>query len=74
VKNQDAFQDELQQIINRHSIDNELNTPDFILAELLTVQLLNMKRFNYTRDHWFGNSTIWSAQSLKLDPDNKAVK
>lgn len=29
------FKKELEQLINRHSIDNDLNTADFILADYL---------------------------------------
>jgi hypothetical protein len=30
------FKKELEQLINKYSIDNESNTPDFILAEYLS--------------------------------------
>lgn len=32
----DRFQNEIKSLINRHSIDAELDIPDFILAEFVT--------------------------------------
>ena len=31
-----TFQEELEQLINKHSMENGSDTPDFILAEYLT--------------------------------------
>jgi Ca2+-dependent lipid-binding protein len=30
-----TFQQELEQLINKHSLENECNTPDFILADFM---------------------------------------
>jgi len=35
IKNEGAFEKELEHLINRHSKDNDLNTPDFILAQYI---------------------------------------
>lgn len=37
-----TLKDELQHLLNRLSIDNELGTPDFILAEMITEQINSM--------------------------------
>lgn len=34
--NLDEFKKELRPLINRHSLDNDCNTPDFVLADYLT--------------------------------------
>lgn len=38
----DTLKDELRHLLNRLSIDNELGTPDFILAEMITEQINSM--------------------------------
>jgi len=51
------FKKELEQLINSHSLENDNNTPDFILAEYLTGCL---KVFNKTiekREKWYGRET-----------------
>lgn len=37
-----TLKDELRHLLNRLSIDNELGTPDFILAEMITEQINSM--------------------------------
>lgn len=51
-----TFEKELQTLINRYSQENGSNTPDFILAEYLS---LCLKVFNETtnkREKWYGRS------------------
>lgn len=36
----DQFEKELKTLINKHSIDNELNIPDYVLAGSLVSQLI----------------------------------
>lgn len=48
-----TFRDELEILINKHSIENGSNTPDFILADYLKRCLDN---FDYTirqRENWY---------------------
>lgn len=50
------FEIELGQLINKYSLENGSNTPDFILAAFLVEQL---KLFNATlrrRDSWYGTN------------------
>lgn len=49
-----TFTDELRDLINRHSIDNELEIPDYILAEYIEDFLAAYKRLqksNKTHQH-----------------------
>lgn len=48
------FKEELQQLINRLSIDNETNTPDFILAQHLCDCLETFKKSTERRAEWYG--------------------
>ena len=44
MKKKQGFIKELRQLINRHSIDNMLNTPDYILAELINSVLVDVEK------------------------------
>jgi hypothetical protein len=51
------FQDELRHLINRHSIENGSNAPDFMLAEYL-VGCLDLWNATVTRrEDWYGRAT-----------------
>lgn len=43
MKNEIIFRDEVQILINRFGIDNELNIRDFVLAKLITSYLYHLK-------------------------------
>lgn len=55
-----TFQKELEALINRHSMDNECNTPDFLLAEYLVACLAAYKGLKSANDHWHGVSATKS--------------
>lgn len=48
------FEKELSDLINRHSIENETDTPDFILAEYLNNCLTNFRTIMNSRKKWYG--------------------
>ena len=48
------FIEELVTLINKHSIDNELNTPDFILAQYIILCLKGLKITVKKRSKWHG--------------------
>ena len=50
----DKFKKELEVLINQNGLDNECNTPDYILAEFLTSCLESYKENTKLRDTWFG--------------------
>lgn len=52
------FRKELEQLINRHSIENGSDTPDFILAEYLTGCLENWDRSVKIREKWYGREKV----------------
>lgn len=46
------FRGEIEKIINKNSMENESDTPDFILAEYLTNCLINFDEIVKKRDNW----------------------
>ncbi len=50
------FYTELEKLINRLSIENKSNTPDFILAEFMTHCLTAFETTSLRREAWFGVS------------------
>lgn len=48
------FRKELQQLINRYSVENESNTPDFILANYISGCLDVFASTVKERENWYG--------------------
>lgn len=55
-----TFGDELRALINRHSVENESNTPDWILAKLLLRTLDAYAEAVFERDGFNGNGATGS--------------
>jgi hypothetical protein len=51
------FTKELGELINRHSLENQSDTPDYILAEYLTEILVSFNRASCKREQWYGRKT-----------------
>jgi hypothetical protein len=49
-----AFRKELESLINRHSMENGCNTPDFILARFLLDCLAAFESGVRSREKWYG--------------------
>jgi hypothetical protein len=49
-----TFQKELESLINRHSLENDTNTPDFVLAQFLVVCLAAFREGINRRETWHG--------------------
>ena len=45
---------ELAQVINRHSLENVCDTPDFVLAEVMLDALMGFGVATRKRDRWYG--------------------
>lgn len=48
-----SFQKELTELINRYSVENESDTPDFVLAQYIGGCLTAFNRAIRLRDKWF---------------------
>ena len=51
---QPTFETELADLINRYSMENGSDTPDFILARYLGDCLKTFNRANKRRERWYG--------------------
>lgn len=49
-----SFRKDLEQIINRNSMENGSDTPDFLLAEYLQDCLLAFDKAVKARERWYG--------------------
>lgn len=47
------FERELTTLINKHSIENQSNTPDFILARFMVSILENFEIASNSRQNWY---------------------
>ena len=54
MKNKEAFTKELEHLINKYSMENGSNTPDFILAEFLVNTLEALNKSISRRSQWYG--------------------
>jgi hypothetical protein len=61
-----GFQKELENLINKYSIENESNTPDFILALYVRLCLSAFNDAVSKREAWYGHSH----RPGSLDTDN----
>jgi hypothetical protein len=52
-----AFRDELEKLINRHSMENGSSTPDFILADFLNQCLIAFDSAVQRREGFYGRAT-----------------
>lgn len=53
MSNIENFQKELTNLINKHSLDNDANTPDYILSNILTDVLTSIIVRTKERDDWY---------------------
>ena len=53
-----AFREELESLINKHSIENGSDTPDFLLAGFLEDSLAAFDRATIRREAWYGRRTL----------------
>jgi hypothetical protein len=52
----EQFRKELEQLINKHSLENGSDTPDFILADYLTMCLMVFDTTIQSREKWYGRT------------------
>lgn len=50
------FERDIAEVINKHSRENESNTPDFILARYVVRALEAFEAASLHREKWFGRS------------------
>lgn len=67
----ETFRQDLEQLLNRYSIDAYCETPDFILADLICDQLEAIRRMTVRREKWFGRK---KKVTIDLDDNPKTEK
>lgn len=61
-----SFEQELSELINKHSLEGNSNTPDFILAEYMSKCLENFNTTSVARERWYGQA-LSIASTRELD-------
>jgi len=51
-----TFEKELESLLNKYSVENDSNTPDFILAGYITACLSTWDIYTRARDKWYGTN------------------
>lgn len=54
MMDKESFTRELAALLNKHSVENISNTPDFILADYLVGCLNAFNKASVRREQWFG--------------------
>lgn len=68
-----SFQAELETLINRHSMENGSNTPDFLLAEYLCDCLASYEVAVTKREKWYGRNPEGSRLNLAAPANTETV-
>jgi len=64
------FEKDLTHVLNKHSIENGSNTPDFILAEALVRVLTALDGLVRAREKWYGRNADGGSGPVPVDPSN----
>ena len=80
VRDRENLVRDISAVLNMHSVDNQANTPDFILAEMVVKMLEAVSGMNETRDRWFKASDVekdvlrlWNDEQLLLETLDRAA-
>lgn len=66
----ETFREDLQNLINRYSVENGSNTPDFILADYLCGCMANFNQIIQAREKWYGRGQGFEISSDKDIPSH----
>ena len=66
------FRKELETLINKHSLENGSDTPDFILADYVCKCLKNFDEIIQAREQWYGRNLKHTEQEIiqNLETEN----
>lgn len=73
-QDQASFKKALEQLINGYSIENESDTPDFILAQYIRGCLDTWNVAIRKRDKWYGNNSLHERPELDKALESKEEK
>ena len=63
----DAFKEELTSLINKHSMENFCDVPDFLLAEMLTSYIMEFGVHMKRNLDWHGCDSVCHQAQLKKE-------
>jgi hypothetical protein len=63
-----SFKKELEVLINKYSMENGSNTPDFIIAEYIIECLINFEKAVSMRSQWYGRKDVPGDFKEMADP------
>jgi hypothetical protein len=72
--NESTFASELESLINRHSMENASDTPDFILAHYLLACLLAWNTCVQQRESWHGRNAAPIASLPMIQPPSAVAE
>jgi hypothetical protein len=73
MTNIEEFKKELTSLINKYSIENRSNTPDYLIADYLFHCLLAFETATNRRVRWYGDKKYTRQQDIELDWDMPSV-
>lgn len=59
----DDFEKELEHLLNRYSLENDSDTPDFVLARYLKGCLMTWNEAVVDRETWYGRALLTPAST-----------
>ena len=68
------FERELRDLLNKHSQENESDTPDYVLARYLTDCLEVFHQAVRNREKWYGRTAVPHAESVSIGDPSKEEK
>ena len=72
--NIEEFKKDLSSLINKYSIENRSNTPDYLIADYLFHCLLAFETVTNRRNKWYGDKRLYvRPQDIESDYDTPSV-
>jgi len=68
------FQKELTGLINKHSLENESNIPDFIISQFLIDCLLSFNTSYKSNEKWNGRESLSNINPPQINKDNDSTE
>ena len=68
----EGFEEELQALLNKWSLEGYSNTPDFLLAKFITNCVSAFNEVTRARDRWYGIELV-PGQNVKFVDEEKEI-
>lgn len=67
-----TLEEDIRRVLNRHSVENTSNTPDFILARFMLYTLVAAENLINERHKWWGYPDPWAQAVSDIMPEDPA--